>query len=191
MPNRHFGWRRGVPELGGYQVALDGCDNLGEETTLAAALDDLADKLEWWVEPEWDESGERTIEPDRGPEGTTVRKCLAEGALGAVLQAAAARTTPSNDESDDGLPEREARPDKLSLPTMYGWEGDGEVQVAVCPSAPTAGWGLAWLQHLGYDPDDWRVLGRLWSCPKDGSWWISDRDDPSAVEFWQLNRVRW
>ena len=193
VPNRHFGWRRGAPELGGYRVAVEACNEAGEETTVAAALDDLAEKLEWWVEPEWHDDRERWIEPDRGQVGEAVREALSDGTLRAGLEAIAGRSAPSRDESTDGLPDRNGQSEDLPLPTLYGFEGDGEVQVEVCASAPTAGWALAWLQHLGHDPYDWRVLGRLWSRfdPKDGgAWWISDRGDPDAVEFWQLNKVR-
>jgi len=96
------------------------------------------------------------------------------------------------DSDEDPLPAIDEEPDGIPTPTMYGWLGDGEAQVEICESAPTAGWALAWLQHVVESPADWRVVGRVWATydPVDGgTWGECHRGFPGALKFWQLEKT--
>lgn len=191
-PRRYFGWLQGSVRRGGYIVAIEGCEPVAGETTLDAALDRLAELLEEWVDAEYHEDIGEWIEPDRGRRGLVVRQAVADGTLRKSLSQQAAQTKSEVESDEDPLCTIDEGPDGIPTPTMYGWLGDGEAQVEICESAPTAGWALAWLQHVIESPTDWRVVGRVWATydPVDGgTWGECNRGFPGALEFWQLEKA--
>lgn len=100
------------------------------------------------MEPKYDWDAGEYLELDRGPLAQLVSGAISDGTLLETLQAAAKQVEPRLDLEDERLPERDESPDGLSVPLMFGCLGDGELQIEVCPAAPTAGWALAWVRHL-------------------------------------------
>ncbi|MEJ7783758.1 MAG: hypothetical protein WKF96_03070 [Solirubrobacteraceae bacterium] len=189
----YFGWQRGEPQHGGYTVSLEGFADVGQETTIDGVLDELARKLERWVEHleiyAHDEPLAGGARSGDQPLLSEVQQLLADESLRATLGGVAARVEPVLDEADEPLPERTTAEHRV--PRMYGYEGDGELQVEVCPSAPTPGWALAWVRRIDHNPAHWRVTGRVFSKLEDAdSWYLCARDHPDAIEFWELRRVR-
>jgi hypothetical protein len=108
-----------------------------------------------------------------------------------ALSASAEGAMPVVDEGEDLLPARQEPSDGHRIPEMFGYLGDGELQVEVCPSAPTAGWALAWVRHVREDPTGWRAAGRVWArFGPEEAWWDCERDDPKSLEFWELRKIR-
>lgn len=106
----YFGWQRGQPQQGGYTASLQGFGEVGQETTVDAALDDLARKLEDWVD-DLDTDADyaplaRSARRGERPLLRVVQQLLLDGSLRATLKEAAARTESVLDQADEPLAER-------------------------------------------------------------------------------------
>jgi hypothetical protein len=128
VPYRYFGWQRRVAELGGFRVTVEGADAVGEETTLAGALEDLADRLEDWALPEYDEDAEIWVDPEPDSLRELVDGLVTRAWLLDALRASAAGVMPVVDEGEDLLPARQEPSDGHRMPEMFGYLGDGERQ---------------------------------------------------------------
>ncbi len=91
-PTGWFGWKRGAPERGGFTATLVGFPGVGQDTTVAGALDDLANELREWIEAL---DADADDYPHRDPSefntdlSTSVRRMLRAGTLRSELEAAA------------------------------------------------------------------------------------------------------